>query len=617
MPVTKMVFKPGLNQENTRYTNEGGWWVCDKIRFRSGQPEKIGGWVPNGSNRFAGVARFLHNWRTLNANDCMGVGTHVKFYIEVGATYYDITPIRSTTTLGNNPFLTGTAGSPVVTVTQTAHGALSGDYVTFSGTTGTIDGIPAAHFNQEFAIDVVNANSYRITLDMNCSAGGVSGGGAAVVAKLQIGVGKISAPESTGYGASGYGEGGYGAPYVPDLYHQIRLWSAMNFGEDLVLSERNGAIYYWTAANGLTTRAVNMTTLGGASDVPTVAVGAIVTPEEFIIAYGANPVGTSTQDTLTVRWCSQASPNMWTATALNTAGDLRLLSGSKIVTGRVTRHETLLWTDASLHSMQYVGAPVVYSAATVAENISIIGPNAVATANNVTYWMGDGKFYVYDGSVRTLPCDLRKFIFNNLNISQGYQVYAGTNEQFNEVIWFYPSLSSSSIDSYVVFNYSDNVWYFGTMARTAWLDSKVRQNIIGTGYDGAMYYHDIGFDDGSTQPFSAIDAFIESADFDIGDGNQFTFMDRIIPDIDFDGSTAALPTALFTIKARNFPGQVFMQEDDRSVLRTTTVPIDQYTQQAWVRIRGRQMVFRIESNQVGVAWQAGTQRFSYRTDGKR
>lgn len=621
MPLQKLTFRPGVSKENTRYTQEGAWWDMDKVRFRSGTPEKIGGWVPFGPGVFKGTARLLHNWVTLASENLLAVGTHLKMYIERGQAYFDITPIRSTTGALNNPFTTGAAGSSIVTVTIAGHGAITGDFVTFSGA-ATVDGILAATLNAEFQVTVLTANTFTITATP-CTAGGVTGGGAAVVAAFQINTGLDVSVIGVGYGVGAYGVDGYGlaATTGVGVTAGLRLWVADNFGQDLVMCVRNAGVYYWSAAIGapasLAVRATTLASQAGASDAPTIASGVFVTNDVHVVAVGANTRGTAVQDPLLVRWSMQGNAVYWTPAVTNDAGDQRLTAGSYIVAYKKMRQENLIWTDAALISMQYVGPPIVFSFTTLASNVSIVSPRAVAVANNVAYWMGNGKFYMYDGQVQTLQCDLRKFIFTNINVSQYGQIFTGTSAAFNEVTWYYCAAGSSTITNYVTYNYLERIWTYGTLARTAWSDSPLQSYPVAAAYDNKLYFHENGFDDGSTAPYSAINAYLESADFDIGDGQNFSFVDKILPDVDFDGSTAATPSVTLTLKSRSTPGANFTQTNAQSVVQTATVPFLQFSEYSYVRIRGRQLSFRIESNSVGVTWQLGTPRLSIREDGQR
>ena len=622
MPLQKLVFTPGVNRENTRYSNEGRWYSMDKVRFRSGTPEKIGGWTPYTSNVFLGTARLLHNWVTLAGENLLAVGTHLKMYIERGGLFWDITPIRSTTGALNNPFTTGAAGSSVVTVTIAAHGAITGDFVTFSGAVA-VDGISAATLNAGFQVTVLTSNTFTITATP-CTAGGVTGGGAAVVAAFQANTGADIAIVGLGYGVGGYGVDGYGSAATSGagvVTTGLRQWHADNFGQDLVMCIRNAGVYYWSAAIGapasLAVRATALSVQVGASDAPTIASQVFVTDDEHVVACGANTRGSAVQDPLLVRWCAQGNSVNWTPAVTNTAGDQRLTAGSYIVAAAKMRQENLIWTDTAIVSMQFVEPPVVFSFTPLASNISIVSPKAVAVANNVAYWMGNGKFYKYDGHVQTMVCDVRKYVFSDINYTQIGQTFTGTNPAFNEVTWYYCAAASDTVTNYVTYNYVENLWTFGTLARSAWVESGLKDHPVAAGLDNKLYYHENGFDDGSTAPYSAISAYLESADFDIGDGQNFSFVSKIIPDVDFDGSTAATPSVTLTLKSRSTPGANFTQTNAQTAVQTATSPFLQFTEYCYTRIRGRQMSFRIESNDVGVTWQLGTPRIEIREDGSR
>ena len=621
MPLQKLSFKPGVNRENTRYTQEGSWWDMDKVRFRSGTPEKIGGWVPMGPNTFQGVARHLHSWITLTSENLLAIGTNLKMYLERGSAFFDITPIR-TTIVKNNPFTTGAAGSATVLATFTGHGAVSGDFVTFSGAT-TVDGISASVLNAEFQITVLGVDTFTFTATA-CTTGSIVGGGS-VTAAFQPNTSPAIASSGTGWGSTSWGQNGWGlassgAGASPT---GLQRWSGHNFGQDYVfaLGGTGGGLYYWSSdgaiATVLGTRAKAIKDIVGSSDAPIYATNVLVTDDEHVIVFGTNSLGGTMIDPLLVRWCAQGNPLNWTPAITNTAGDQRMTSGSYIYTAMSMRQENLIWTDSSLISMQFVGPPVVFSFTQLATDLSIASPNAVAVAANVAYWMGRGKFYVYNGQVQTLNCDLRKYVFSGMNHTQIGQVYASTNAQFNEVTWFYCSANSLVNDSYVTYNYVENLWTFGTMPRCAWLDSPHRTSPIGASPDGKLYYHEVGYDDGATEPPSAIPAYIESADFDIGDGDKFSFVSKVIPDVDFEGSTAAVPSVTLTLKARSTPGANFTQTNAKSVAQTAVVPFQQFTEFCYTRVRGRQMSFRIESTDVGVSWQLGTPRIEIREDGAR
>ena len=617
MPLKKLKLNPGVNKENTRYTNENGWYECDKVRFRQGTPEKIGGWARISANTFLGVCRSLWNWVTLTNENLVGVGTHLKFYIENGGAYNDITPIRATTTLGTNPF-TGN-GTTTVTVTAPSHGGITGDFVTFSGVTGTY----ASMLNAEFQITVVNVNSYTITTPSVVAAGAT--GGSAVSAAYQINVGPEIVVPLTGWGAGAWGVGTWGVGVPSTTQTAIRLWSQDNFGEDLIFGPRKGGIYYWDANSGLGARGVALSSLSGASDVPTVQNFIYISDiNRFVFCFGCNDYGSSTIDPMLIRWSDQESAVNWTPSATNQAGSLRLSHGSEIITAVQARQEIVVFTDSAIYSIQYLGAQAgVWGAQLLGDNISIEGQNAAVIGSGVIYWMGVDKFYQYDGRVQTLPCDLRRHVFSDFNQSQAAQVYAGTNEGFNEVWWFYPSANSTVNDRYVVYNYLEKIWYYGTMARTAWLDSGLLDYPIAATYLGNIVEHENGVDDNETATPTAINAYIESAEFDIEDGQNFGFIWRMVPDVTFVGSTANNPSLTMTLIPMKGSGSGFNNpqslggSSSAAVTRTATVPIEQFTNIVYIRVRGRQLIMKAESTALGVAWQLGSPRIDVRNDGRR
>lgn len=622
MPLKKLTLKAGVNRENTRYTNENGYYVSNNVRFRQGTPEKIGGWTRLSASFFLGVCRSLWNWVTLGGANLLGVGTNLKFYIESGGIYNDITPLRVTppTTINNNPFAGD--GTTTVIVTDTAHGGSTGDFVTFSGATGTYDTI----FNAEYQITVTGVDTYTIITSSVIAAG--SYGGASVVAAYQISTGAAYATPIVGWGAGPWGAGtwgnGGGSSTVP-----IRLWAQANFGENLVFGYRGGAMYYWDNTTGLSTRGVLVSSLPGASDVPLVQNYLIVSAiSRFVFAFGTNDYGSSTQNPMLLRWSDQESVTQWTPAATNQAGSLLLSHGSKIVTAIQTRQEIVVITDSALYSLQYQGPPVVWSSQLLGDNISIAGPNAVTIGSGVIYWMGVDKFYKYDGRLQTLRCDLRKFIFEDINLLQQDQFFASTNEGFNEVWFFYCSANSQEIDRYAVFNYLENngegVWYYGEMARTAWLDSGLRNNPMAATTINNIVYHELGNDDNSTATPLPINAVIETAEFDIDDGDHFGFVWRILPDITFVGSdSGTTPQVTMTLiplqnsgSGANVPQSVG-STSYTTIQRIATAPIEEFTGQVYVRVRGRQMILKIENNQLGSAWQLGSPRIDIKQDGRR
>ena len=620
MPLKKLTLKAGVNKENTRYTSEGGWYVSDKVRFRQGTPEKIGGWTRISTSTFLGVCRSLWNWVTLGGANLLGVGTNLKFYIELGGIYNDITPIRATSTINNNPF-TGD-GTTTVTVTDTAHGGITGDFVTFSGATGTY----ATTFNAEFQITIIDANSYTIISPIVIAAG--SSGGASVVAAYQISVGSESSLPLTGWGAGGWGLGpwGIGTPSTTS----IRLWSQSNFGEDLIFAPRGGTMYYWDETSGVTARGVLVSSLPGAdADVPTILNFLFVSDtSRFVFAFGCDDYSSSTQNPMLIRWSDQESVTTWIPAATNQAGSVQLSHGSKIVSAIQARQEIVVLTDLAIYSLQYLGPPVVWGSQLLGDNISIAGPNAVAVASGVVYWMGVDKFYKYDGRLQTLRCDLRQYIYQDINLDQADQFFASTNEGFNEVWFFYCSSTATAIDRYVVYNYFENngegAWYYGSMVRTAWLDSGLRNYPMAATGINNIVYHENGTDDNATATTTAITATIGSAEFDIDDGDHFGFVYRILPDLTFNGSTGAnTPQITMTLIPMQNSGSGYNVpvsqggNSDATVARTSTTVIEQFTGQVYVRVRGRQMILQIDSNTIGTQWQLGSPRIDIRQDGRR
>ena len=617
MAIQSIKLKPGINREGTRYTTEGGYYDGDKIRFRQGTPEKIGGWAQISTSTFEGVCRSLHNWITLGGQNLIGVGTHLKFYIENIGNYNDVTPLRATQSL-TNPFTT-TSGSAVVTVTDANGGYANGDYVTFSNASAvgglTIDG--------EFVISlsvITAANTYTITA--SSAASSTATGGGTVSAAYQINVGNPFAIPITGWGAATWGQGAWGVG--ESSITKIRFWSQSNFGEDLIFGNDGGSIYYWDATNGVSTRAVELSTLSEASDVPVVQNIILVSDiSRFVFCFGTNEIGSSAIDPTLLRWSDQENAANWTPSATNQAGSLRLSRGTEIIAASQARQEILVWTDSSLYSLQYVGAPAVWTATLVGENISISSRNAVSYANGVAYWMGKDKFYMYDGRTQPLKCDVRKYIFNDFNTTQYTQVFSGTNESFHEIWWYYCSDTATNIDKYVIYNYLDKIWYYGTLARTAWIDSGLRDSPLAATYDLNLVDHESGVDDNQTTSTAAISAFIESSDFDIGDGDRFSLVNRVVPDVSFDGSTADNPAATLTLHAlassgsgRNSPvseGGV----NNATVTRTATSPVEVFTDLINIRVRGRQLSMKFSSSATGVTWQLGTPRLDIRPDGRR
>ena len=638
MPLQKLQFRPGLNREGTDYSNEGGWYDGDKIRFRSGFPEKIGGWTRMSDSQYLGVARSMWNWIDFDGTyNYLGVGTNLKYYIEFGSTYYDVTPIvyESSPDL-NDPFI-ATDGSAELTVVDAQYHPNVGDYVTFSGATSLGGVVTDTVLNAEFTVSsLVNATAYTVTLPVTANSSDTGGGGAAVVAAYQYPVGLDVYSLGSGWGAGPYSRGGWGSAYSGGgVGQQLRLWSNDNFGKDLAIAPRGGPIFYWQDELTVGTRAQYLSDLSTAAGyagqfVPhTTNEVSASSIQRFLVAMGANPYdptdANSEFDPMLVRWSDQENPYEWVPAATNQSGEFRLSHGSFIMTYQNTRQEILIWTDSCLYSMQYLGPPYVWGFNILMDNISIMSPNAAITVNNVTYWMGVDKFYMYSGRVETLPCALRQFIFEDINTEQAFQVFSGANEGYNEIWWFYVSEGSedNTIDRYVIYNYLDRVWYYGTMARTAWLDSGLRPYPMAANYDNRILYHESAVDDVSGLTPVAINAYVQSSDFDIGDGHNFGFVWRILPDVNFNGSNVNNPSVTMTVKPRQNSGTPYGTADSPTVTSANNYglrnvyTVQEFDGQVYTRLRGRQLAFRIESNTVGVAWQLGTPRIDIRNDGRR
>ena len=622
MPLSKLQFKPGINREGTNYSNECGWFDGDKIRFRAGYPESIGGWTRVSNTQVTGTPRKIFDFVTLASQNLLFIGTEKKVLLENAGTFNDITPIRSTVTLGSNPVnTTGGAGSGVVTVTtQAAHGAITGDFVTLASLTAT-DGITTAQLNKEQEItSVPSTTTFTIDTGGSASSGSTAGGGSSGTAAFQINVGLNPTVLGAGGGAGTWGRFTWGSAAGSLSGQTLRLFSVDNFGEDLIFNISDGSIFYWDATNGTSTRAVALTSLTGASDVPTVARKVLVSDvDRHVIIFGCNPIGSAVLDPLLIRFGSQESLTDFTPTATNTAGDLRLSKGSEIITAVQTSRQILVFTDQSLYSLQFIGAPFTFGVSLLGDNIRIAGPNTAIAVNDVVFWMGQENFYLYDGRIQAIPCTVRDYVFSDMNNQQSFKFHAGSIGSQTEIWWFYCSSSATEIDRYVVYNYGQQVWYYGTLVRTAWNDraSGLRSFPQATGADFYLYDHEDGEDDFSTGSAVAINAFVESSDFDIGDGQQFMLVNRILPDITFDGSSTGSPVAKFTVKSRDFSGNNFTESPSGSAIRTATSPVEQFTNKIDLRARGRQMAIRVEKDAVGVKWRLGAPRLDSRADGRR
>jgi hypothetical protein len=713
MPLTKLQFRPGVNREVTSYSNEGGWRDCDKIRFRFGYPEKLGGWEKYSPSTYLGTARALHSWTTLDGSNLLGIGTNLKYYIEEGQVFNDITPLRQTTSAGDVTF-SATNGSTTITATDANHGAQEGDFVTFSDTASLGGAITTARLNIEHQIvQVVDSNTYTFTAAVAANSSDTGNGGSSTVAAYQINVGLDDAIGGTGWGAGLYGgttntalsttlnEGGllsasdttitvtsstgiaasdtilieeelitvggvsgndltgctrgvsgttaathvdgtvvrlatgnastssdftgWGSAAAGGLTttSQLRLWEHDNFGEDLIINAKDGGIYYWDKTTNVSSRAVELSTLSGTkTSVPQFAKQVIVSDQDrHVIAFGCDGLnasssgnqGNGTQDPLLIRFSDQENPLIWYPAATNTAGDLRLGSGSRFVQALETKREILVWTDTALSSMRFIGPPFTFGIQQLASNITIMSPNAASSTEDFVFWMGIDNFYVYAGQTQQLPCSVKDKVFLDFNFDQSEKVVSGINSEFSEVFWFYPSASSSDNDRYVIYNYGEKVWYFGNLARTAWLDRGVRAFPLAAG-NQYLYNHELGYDDDG----SAMNSYIESSPMDIGDGDKFTYIGRVIPDITFDGSTnLSSPQATFTVKSRNFPGAGFDNTAAGDTIRTATSPVETFTNQLFLRSRGRSFALRVESSALGARWKLGSPRIDIRQDGRR
>jgi hypothetical protein len=671
MPYKKIVFKPGIDRENTMYASEGGWYDGYNVRFRKGFPEKIGGWERISEKYFLGACRSLSNWTTLGGLKLIGVGTQMKFYIEMGGKYYDVTPIRATTSAGDVTF-SAANGSEVITVTDTAHGATVYDFVTFSDAASLGGNITAAVLNQEYQIhEVVNSNSYKIKArtvsaigDITTAGGNIGGtavsasgsdsgnGGSSTVGTYQLNIGADNAQAINGWSAGTWGEDAWGHSSLSTDISAIRIWSQSNFGEDLIFGFKGGVLYYWDASNGVNdaNRGVLLSSRPAASNTPVKQNLSLVSDNRFVFCFGVNPLGSVTLDPMLVRWSDQEGPANWTPSAENQAGSLPLARGSEIVAALQGRQEILVWTDSSLYAFSYIGGQAVWGQQLVGDNISIISQNAVVYASGIAFWMGKDQFYIYDGTVKPLPCKVKKYVFAGVDRDQTPQINAGTNEAFNEVWWFYNG-------KYVVYNYVDDIWYYGNFFRTAWVDSGIQDYPISayitgsTGNSGTtagrLLFHEKGIDDKSTSTSSSINASITSSFFDLDDGDRFMFVDKLLPDILFSGSdwtqtpkltfefiTFANSGSGVTPQPPSVGGEDFSETQGGN---TTTYPqqkgykqeisatypptlyglYENYTQELDLRFRGRQVLFKVTSSDVGTQWQVGAQRIRMRPDGRR
>ena len=713
MPMKALKFKPGIVSDITSYSAEGGFVDGDKVRFRFGFPEKFGGWEKYSPNQYLGSARRLHNWVALDGSDFMGIGTHLKYYIEEGQTFNDITPIRNTTSAGDVTF-SATNGSTTITVTDPAHGANEKDFVTFSGAATLGGTITATILNAEFQIvSLISSNSYTITSSVAANSSDTGNGGGSVVGAYQINVGLDNTVGGTGWGAGQWsgttsgalatqlaealddsetdvdvddetgmntandvilvdnelmlvsatsddntmtvtrghsgttaathadntlvrlavgnadsandfvGWGNAASVTVPGA--QIRLWSHDNFGEDIIINPRDGGIFYWDKTNGLGTRAVELSatsTYSGETSVPTIAKQVLVSDQDrHVIVFGCDGLGANSsatqgngvQDPLLIRFSSQENPVDFFPTATNTAGDLRLGGGSTFVQAVETKQQILVFTNKTLHAMKFIGPPFTFGLQELSKNITIMSPFSAIAVEDAVFWMGVDTFYVYSGGQTIqLPCTVKDKVFLDFNFEERDKVHVGLNSEFSEILWFYPSSAGTTVDKYVAYNYLEKVWYYGTLARQAWLDRGIRNLPQATG-NQYLYNHEVGFDDDG----SAMTSFIESSAIDIGDGDKFVSLKQVIPDITFNGSTSVNPDVSFTMKSRNNPGANFNQTTENTTQRSATTPVEQFTQKLDYRLRGRSFALRIDSTSLGTKYKLGTPRVDVREDGRR
>jgi len=639
MPLSKLQFKPGVNREITAYSNEGGWFDIDNVRFQKGYPEKIGGWQKRSTNSFLGTCRALHPWVSLNRDQYVGVGTNLKYYIDEGGFYNDVTPLRLTTSAGAITFA-ATNGSSELTVSHSNHGAVVNDFVTYSGAASLGGLITAAVLNQEYYVtEVVNTNSYKIkarTADtsiyeityngglnpslVTANGSDTGNGGGSVVGAYQINTGLDIGVSGAGWGAGTWSRGAWGSASSDAIVtNTLRLWSHDNFGEDLLMNVRDGGIYYWDETGTLSSRGVNITSLLGANSAPTVAKQILVSDRDrHVIAFGCDTeADPGVQDPLAIRFSNQESLTDWETRSDNTAGELRLGSGSEIVTALETRQQILVFTDTTLYSMQFLGPPFTFGVNSLSENITVAGPNAAIAVDDNVFWMGRAEFYVYSGSVQKLPCMVRDFVFSDINEEQLEKINAALNTEHSEIWWYYPSKNSQEVNRYVVYNYLEKVWYYGSFGRTAWIDRGIFDFPFAANADGYIYEHEIGFDDGTTNPITPINAFIQSSPIDIGDGEQFMLLRKMIPDVDFRDSTATLPDVNITLDVKNVPDGTYSKTETDSFVKTQAAAVSSRTEQLDFRLRGRQMRFKIESEDLGVTWRLGSPRLDIRPDGRR
>ena len=637
MPLTKLQFRPGVNRETTSYSNEGGWYDCDKVRFRFGTPEKIGGWEKLSDNSFLGTARALHSFVALDGTSYIGVGTHLKYYLEEGGGYSDITPLRKTTVAGAATFAAAN-GSSTLTVTDAAHGCNENDFVTFSGAVSLGGLITAAVLNQEYQIlAVVNTSSYQIqarevatlaqiTVDgqytptlIVANGSDTGNGGASVIGEYQINIGLSTVIFGAGWGSDPWSDGAWGAAGSFSIASALRIWSIDEFGEDLIAGVRGGDIYYWDASLGTSARMVALSTLSGSNQAPTIGNWVLTSDQDrHAIVFGADPFdNVGVQDPLLIRWCDQENIAEWEDSSINTAGSNRLSHGSKIITAVQTKQQIFILTDSACYGMQFIGPPHTFGVQLLATRTTIAGPIAAAAIGDYVFWMGSGSFYVYDGSVKEIKCPLKEYVFESINLDQIDKVVCGSNSAFSEVWWWYPTDDGEENSRYVVYNYRENLWYNGTMVRTAWVDRGVVDFPMAACTGQYLYFHENGLNNGSPNPPVGLVPHIESSVVSIGNGDEFMFVDQVIPNMTFRNSEND-PSVAVTLSARDWPGGGFDQTDDGTVTQSVSANIEEYTQRLDVRLRGRGLKFRVDgSGDLNGTWRLGTFRVRMTEDGQK
>jgi len=626
MPLTKVVLKPGINRDDTRYAGEGGYYDCDRMRFRLGFPESIGGWVEYSPNSFLGSCTSIFPYSCSCGAKLVALGTHLKFYIEQGGVYNDITPIIQSSSLTSTAFTTNTGEPDLIQINDVNSEATVGSFVVISGVTGDINGVPDTELNGEHRVVSLGTNSFKISITTAPTSSGATGD---ATVDYQVPIGLPFYVFGGGWGAGAWSRSTWGSGVAQQVGSALRIWNVHNYGNAIVFGPRGGELYYWDFDNGagIGQRGEAISSMMGANEVPLTHEALIVSDQRFVIVLGSNDYGGTDNVPMLVRWSDQENFLEWEPTAITQAGSQILTSGSYLVTIKNSKQELLVWSDTSLYSMQYQGPPFIYGFNLIGDNMSIAGPNAAIVVNGVAYWMGRDKFYVYSGSVQPLLSSVRAYVFDDFNFTQEWQVVAGANEEFNEVWWLYPSADSLFSNRYVVYNYQDQIWYYGTLDRTFWVDSALKGGPIATQYDpdteiSRMFLHEQGYNDGSVVPEAPINSYIETADFDIADGDTFSLVRRIIPDLTFSGSTNAnnnanAPKVFMTLKPKRFSGSNYTAEPSNEVRRNATIPIEQYTEQVFTRVRGRQLAMRIECPSRGTKWRMGAPRIDVQPDGKK